>query len=151
MVNQPNQILFNLKDLVKWVSIVVYLNTCKTWKADYVGKHVKIWKWDDCKMKITATIPNQPARSSRTTTTSLIWKQLIRVIFHSTNERSRWIKDNICNPNLNNGIFLKNANLNNSILLKNANLNNSILLKSVSYCCFYCWNDQWDISFEFSE
>ena len=44
MVNQPNQILFNLKDLVKGVSIVVHLNTCKTWKADYVGKHVKIWK-----------------------------------------------------------------------------------------------------------
>ena len=49
------------------------------------------------------------------------------VVFHSTNERSHWIKDNISNPNLNN-----------SILLKNANLNNSILLKSVSYCYFYC-------------
>ena len=60
------------------------------------------------------------------------------VIFHSTNARSHWIKDNISNPNLNNSILLKNANLNNSTLLKNANLNNSILLKSVSYCYFYC-------------
>ena len=49
------------------------------------------------------------------------------VIFHSTNERSRWTKDIISNPNLNN-----------SILLKNANLNKSILLKSVSYCYCYC-------------
>ena len=49
------------------------------------------------------------------------------VIFHSTNERSHWIKGNINNPNLNN-----------SILLNNANLNNSILLKSVSYCYLYC-------------
>ena len=47
------------------------------------------------------------------------------VISHSTNERSHWIKDNISNPNL----------------------DNSILLKSVSYCYFYCWNDQWNISF----
>ena len=72
-----------------------------------------------------------------------------RVIFHSTNERSHWTKDNISNPNLNDSILLKNANLNDSILLKNANLNdsillknanlnNSILLKSVSYCYFYC-------------
>ena len=50
-----------------------------------------------------------------------------RVIFHSTNERSHWIKDNISNPNLKN-----------SSLLKNANLNNSILLKKVSYCYGYC-------------
>ena len=50
-----------------------------------------------------------------------------RVIFHSTNERSHWIKDNISNPYLNN-----------SMLLKNVNLNNSILLKSVSYCYLYC-------------
>ena len=49
------------------------------------------------------------------------------VIFHSTNKRSHWIKDNISNPNLNN-----------STSLKNSNLNNSILLKSVSYCYFYC-------------
>ena len=48
------------------------------------------------------------------------------VIFHSTNERSHWTKDNISSPNLNS-----------SILLKNANLNNSILLKNVSY--FYCY------------
>ena len=41
-----------------------------------------------------------------------------RVIFHSTNERSHWIKDNISNPNLKNSSSLKNANLNNSILLK---------------------------------
>ena len=53
--------------------------------------------------------------------------RLVGVIFHSTNQRSHWIKDNISNPNLNN-----------SILLKNANLNNSILLKSVSYCYCYC-------------
>ena len=50
-----------------------------------------------------------------------------RVIFHSTNERSHWIKDNISNPNLKN-----------SSSLKNANLNNSILLKKVSYCYGYC-------------
>ena len=49
------------------------------------------------------------------------------VIFHSTNERSHWIKDNTSSPNLNN-----------SILLKNTNLNNSILLKSVSCCYCYC-------------
>ena len=47
-------------------------------------------------------------------------KGMLRVIFHPTNERSHWTKDNISNPNLN------------SILLKNANLNNSILLKRVS-------------------
>ena len=46
-----------------------------------------------------------------------------RVIFHSTNERSHWIKDNISSPNL----------------------NNSILLKIVSFCYFYCWNNRWNI------
>ena len=51
----------------------------------------------------------------------------IGVIFHYTNERSRWIKDNMTNPNLNN-----------SIVLKSENLNNSILLKSASYCYCYC-------------
>ena len=56
----------------------------------------------------------------------------VGVIFHFTNERSHWIKDNISNPILNNSILLKNANLNNSILLKNANLNNSILLKNAN-------------------
>ena len=40
------------------------------------------------------------------------------VIFHSTNEGSHLIKDNISNPNLNNSTLLKNANLNNSILVK---------------------------------
>ena len=49
----------------------------------------------------------------------------MRVIFHSTNERSHWITDNISNPNR----------------------NNSMLLKSVSYCYIYCSNDQWNISF----
>ena len=53
-------------------------------------------------------------------------QRFLRVIFHSTNERSHWIKDIISYPNLNN-----------SILLKNTNPNNSILLKSVSYC--YCY------------
>ena len=47
------------------------------------------------------------------------------VIFHSTNERSHWIKDNISNPNLNNSILLKNANLNNSLLC-------------IVYCVLYC-------------
>ena len=38
------------------------------------------------------------------------------VIFHSTNERSHWTKDNISKPNL----------------------NNSILSKRASYCDCYC-------------
>ena len=33
------------------------------------------------------------------------------VIFHFTNERSHWIKDNISNPNLNNSILLKSVQL----------------------------------------
>ena len=49
--------------------------------------------------------------------TKLVSNAFKRVIFHSTNERSHWTKDNIFNLN---------------------NLNNSILLKSVSYCYCYC-------------
>ena len=40
------------------------------------------------------------------------WKILgMRVIFHSTNERPHWIKDNISNPNPNNSILLKNSTI----------------------------------------
>ena len=49
------------------------------------------------------------------------------IIFHSTNKRSHWTKDNISNPNLNNSILLKNANLNNST-------GRLVLKKTVFFC-----------------
>ena len=127
-------------------------------------------KFNTSKLAVQHPSPSVVFRLARTCTfpcmngTGLPY--LLGVIFHSSNERSHWIKDNISNANLNNSILLKNTNLNNSILLqnpnlnnsillqnpnlnnsmllKNTNLNNSIVLKGVSYCYFYCWNDQWN-------
>ena len=42
-------------------------------------------------------------------------RDCFRVIFHSTNKRSHWIKDNISNSNLNNSILLRNTNLDNTV------------------------------------
>ena len=47
-------------------------------------------------------------RTTSTRRKRCLFHQLLSlwVIFHSTNERSHWIEDNISNPNLNNSILL---------------------------------------------